>query len=58
MKTVQAAITEINESDEARAARIDAFVRETELDLRDLPRRELSESEPLIAKYRRMGFFD
>lgn len=55
---IQAVVPEREESDEERSARIDAFVKETEEDLRDLPRREMSEADPLVAKYRRMGLFD
>ena len=50
-------VPEREESEDERAARIDAFVRETEEDLKDLPRRELCDSDPLVAEYRRMGFF-
>ncbi len=54
---IRAVVPEREETDEERAARIDAFVKETEEDLRDLPRRELSDVDPRVAKYRRMGFF-
>ena len=55
---IQAVVPEREESDEERTARIDAFIRETEEELRDLPRREMDDSDPLVAKYRRMGFFN
>ena len=46
------------ESEEERATRLDAFFEEHEKAMEDLPRREMCDSDPLVAKYRRMGFFD
>lgn len=55
---IQTVVPEREESDEERAARLDAFFEEHEKAMKDLPRRELCDSDPLVAKYRRMGLLD
>lgn len=48
----------VQETDEERATRVRAFFDETRDALKDEPRRALSDDDPLVAKYRRMGLLD
>ncbi len=49
---------EIVETDEERAGRVRLFFEETRNVLKDEPRNPLSDDDPLVAKYRRMGLLD
>ena len=48
----------IVETDEERTARFEAFHKETDELLKDVPVKELCDCDPRVAKYRRMGLLD
>lgn len=47
-----------NDTDEDRRARLLEFIEETKRIMKDVPVKEVCESDPFIAKFKRMGILD